>query len=294
MIDFGKVHFFWSEVWRSFTRNVAMQITAIGTVAVMTVMLGSFLFARQALTQVGDRVVRQFEISVFLSDGVDAKSEDAIRARLAHDPLVRHVAFVSKAEGLKDLQRRVNGQIDTSLLTENPLPDTLRVRVVKPDDVDRVAARIKAMRGVANVEYAQDVVRRTLQVIDVIGRIGIGLLVVLVVTSAIIISSTIRLTVFARRREIAIMRLVGASSAYVRGPFIVEGLLSGALGAGLAVVLLALAEHDLLARLTAALPFVPINTHAIDNVHLALFLLGVGVATGIVASWISVGRYLRA
>lgn len=294
MIDWGKVRFFFSEVGRSFTRNLAMQLTAIATVAVMIVLLGSLLFARAAVAQIGDDIVRKIEISVFLADNVDAKGEAAIRTRIESDPMVRSVKFVSKSDGLKDLERRLSGQVDTSLLTENPLPDAFRVRVKQPGEVDAVAKRIRAMHGVASVEYAQDAVQRTLRVLDVIARVGLGLVALLVLTAAIIISNTIRLTVFARRREIAIMQLVGASSAYIRGPFIFEGLLDGIVGAVLALVALAIAEHVLLPRFAIAVPFVPINPAAIDQVQLVLELLGVGVAVGLVASWFSVGRYLRA
>ncbi|HEV3156777.1 MAG TPA: permease-like cell division protein FtsX [Candidatus Baltobacteraceae bacterium] len=292
-MDWGNICFFWAEVWRSFTRNLGMQVTAIGTVALMIIMLGSFLFAREALMQVGDRIVQKFEISAFLTDNSDAKTEEAIRVKLSHDARIRHVTFISKDQGLKDLQRRLAGQIDIALLTENPLPDAFRVQVVNPDRLDEVASDLKALPGVASVEYAQDVVRRTLQLLDVIARIGIGLMALMVATAAIVISNTIRLTVFARRREIAIMRLVGASSAYVRGPFIVEGMLDGIVGAALALGLLALAEHFLIPRMTAALPFIPVDVRSIHSVHIALELLGIGIAVGMVASWHSVGRYLR-
>ncbi len=192
------------------------------------------------------------------------------------------------------MRERLRGQIDTSLLTSNPLPDALRVRVVEPAEVRGVAAAIRRLPNVAHVEYAQDAVERVLAVSAVLGRIGLAIVALLVVTAAIIISNTIRLTVFARRREIAIMHLVGASGAYIRWPFIFEGVVAGVLGSALAVVLLDVARFRFLPKLFAALPFLPLHAVAINEGLFALELLGVGAAVGLVASWFSVGRYLRA
>jgi cell division transport system permease protein len=210
------------------------------------------------------------------------------------DPRVKSVTYVPKAQGLNEMRERLRGQIDTSLLTANPLPDALRVRVVDPERVHEVAAFARKQANVANVEYAQDAVQKLLRISDVLGRIGLGIVALLVFTAAIIISNTIRLTVFARRREIAIMQLVGASGFYIRMPFICEGFIAGVLGAALALGLLVTARFQLLPKLIAALPFLPMHAVTIDGLTFALELLGTGAAVGVVASWFSVGRYLRA
>lgn len=293
-MDWGRVRFFLSEVWRSFSRNVLMQLTAVGTVAVTILILGGFLFAREALGKIGDDVVHKIEISVFLSDKSDRGTSEALQKRIVQDTRVAAVTFIPKADGLRLMRERLRGQIDTSLLTTNPLPDAMRVNVKRPEDVRDVAAAIRKMPNVASVEYAQDAVEKMLRVGDMLGRIGLGIVALLVLTASIIISNTIRLTVFARRREIAIMQLVGASAAYIRGPFIFEGFIDGLLGAGLALGALSLARHQLLPKLVAALPFVPLRAATINEVQFAFELLGVGAAVGIVAAWFSVGRHLRA
>lgn len=292
-MDWGRAKFFLSEVWRNFTRNLAMQFTAIGTVAVTILLLGSFLFTREALGKIGDDVLKKIEISVFLDASATPERAHALAERISADRRVASVQYVPKAEGLRRMRDRLRGQIDTSLLTQNPLPDALRVRVHDPDDVHALAASIRAMPQVANVEYAHEAVEKLLKLSDVLGRVGLGIVALLVLTAAIIISNTIRLTVFARRREIAIMQLVGASSTYIRMPFICEGLLDGLAGAAVALGLLQLARVELLPRLAVALPFVPLHISASDGVTLALELLGAGACVGIVAAWLSVGRYLR-
>ncbi|GAC1544905.1 MAG: permease-like cell division protein FtsX [Vulcanimicrobiaceae bacterium] len=293
-MDWGRVRFFASEVWRNFTRNLLMQLTAIGTVTVTIVLLGSFLFTRDTLGKIGDDVIKKIEISVFLRDRSTPAEAKTLVATIRADRRVKGVVYIPRSVGLRQMRERLRGQIDTSLLTANPLPDALRVRVIDPEQVHAVAAHIRKLHGVATVEYAQDAVVKLLRVSDVLGRIGLGIVALLVFTAAIIISNTIRLTVFARRREIAIMQLVGASGWYVRMPFIVEGLIDGILGSAVALGLLEIARYQLLPKLLIALPFLPTHATDLNAGTFACELLGVGAAVGFVASWLSVGRYLRA
>jgi len=292
-MDWGKIRFFLGEVWRNFTRNVIMQVTAIGTVTVMILLLGTFLFAQQTLGRVGGDQIAKIEISVFMTDKATPADGQRLMARLKSDPRVKRMTYIPKAEGLRQVRDRLKGQLDTSLLTSNPLPDALRIRVVDPNQVHAVAAAAGKMPNVANVEYQRDFVERLLRLYDVMSKVGLAFMLLLVVTAAIIISNTIRLTVYARRREIAIMQLVGASNIYIRLPFICEGFLDGLIGAVLAVLLLGIGRWQLWPKLASSLPFFPLQDAGSDFGTFALQLLGVGASVGIVASWISVGRYLR-
>ncbi|MBV9403546.1 MAG: ABC transporter permease [Candidatus Eremiobacteraeota bacterium] len=292
-MDWGKLKFFLGEVWRNFTRNAAMQATAIGTVTVTIILLGAFLYFRGLLIHLSAEVFNQIEISVYLNQNITPSQTDDLRLAISRDRHVRSVQFVPKKDGLKELRRRMGGQVDTSLLTQNPLPDKLRVRVRSPEDVSRVAAHIAKLPGVSTLNYGQDVVAKLMQLSTVLGKIGIAIIAVFIVIASIIISNTIRLTVFARRREIGIMQLVGATNAYIRLPFICEGFLDGLLGAVVALGLLAIARVELMPKLSTALPFVRFGIASTDLWQLAAELLIVGGAVGAVASWLSVGRYLR-
>jgi len=292
-LDWGKVKFFLGEVLRNFTRNAGMQATAIGTVAMTIVLLGAFLFIRGTLTGLGDQVLNQIEVSAYLSYDITPQRTHALRNAIASDPRVRSVQFISKKQGLAELRARTNGVIDTSLLTQNPLPDKLRVRVRDPQETVAVAAAIRKMHGVQDVVYPQTVVERLLQLGGVLRRIGIVVIGVFLLVAGIIISNTIRLTVFARRREISIMQLVGATNMYIRLPFICEGLLAGVFGALIAVVVLAISKYELWPKLLLALPWVQLNAGSVDLPVLVAQLVLVGGAIGVVASWISVGRHLR-
>lgn len=292
-MDSGKVKFFLGEVLRNFSRNAGMQLTAIGTVAITIVLLGLFLFVRAALADAGNRLLDQIEISAYLRSDATAAQAAAIGAFLAKDPRIASAQFVPKKQGLAELRTRTRGAIDTELLTENPLPDKFRIRVRQPEQVDSVAATVRRLTGVDNVVYGQKIVQRLLALGGVLRRVGIGLILAFVGVASIIISNTIRLTVFARRREIAIMQLVGATNTYIRLPFICEGLLDGLIGALVALALLAGARAALWPRLLEALPWVQLTAMPVDARILAAQLISTGVAIGVLASWISVGRYLR-
>lgn len=292
-MDWGKLKFFLGEVLRNFSRNAGMQATAIGTVAITIVLLGAFLFVRAALTDLGHDVLNQIEISAYLTTDVTSARIHELGRAFATDPRIQSVVFVSKKQGLAQLRRQTRGIIDTDLLTENPLPDKFRIRVRNPQEVPAVAASIRKLSGVGNVVYPQTIVERLLQLGEVLRRVGIGVIALFLLVTGIIISNTIRLTVFARRREIAIMQLVGATNMYIRMPFICEGFLDGAFGAIIALVALGLMRFALWPKLLLALPWIPLNTATINTPILVVQLLLVGSAIGVLASWISVGRHLK-
>jgi cell division transport system permease protein len=292
-LDSGKVKFFLGEVLRNFTRNAGMQVTAIGTVAMTIILLGAFIFVHQTLTGLGNDLLNQIEISVYFKSDVTTAQEDGLRAALEHDPRVASTQFVPKKQGLGELSAQTHGAIDMSLLTENPLPDKLRVWLHDPRGVAAMAAELQTRPGVDKVFFPQAIVARLLALGSVLRPIGLGVIGLFLVVAGVIISNTIRLTVFARRREISIMQLVGATNLYIRAPFVCEGLLDGVIGSLLAVAILVIARFWLWPQLLLALPWVQLNSAPIDGPLLVLQLIGVGGAIGIIASWISVGRHLR-
>ncbi len=290
-MDLGRLRFFLGEVLTNFTRNAGMQFTAIGTVAVTIVLLGAFLFVRDTIQTFGAGVLSQIEIAVYLKDDVDDAKAKELASKFASDPRIASAAYVGKKDGLKRMKAVLGPEFDTSLLTSNPLPNMYHVRVKDPDSVPNVARWIGKDPRVAKTDYAADTVQKLLKTAAVLGRAGLALIILLSISAAIVIANTIRLTVFARRREIAIMQLVGATNMYIRMPFIAEGMLAGLLGAGLAIGVLALAEHQVVPKLASTLAFV---TFRVNELTLSLELLAVGAAVGLLASWFSVGRHLRA
>ena len=292
-MDWGRVQFFLGEVFANFTRNAAMQITAIGTVAVTIVMLGTFLYVRDTLSTFGQGILKQIEIAVYLKDDVDDAQREAPSARsFAADERIVGARYVPRKDRPARDARSPGRDFDTSLLTANPLPNAFRVRVRNADDVPAVAAvdreDSRRRKGRLRRRHGDEAVASTAAVI---GRIGLVMIGLLVLTAAIIIANTIRLTVFARRREIAIMQLVGATNMYIRMPFIAEGMLAGVRARARDRRAGARAQSQVVPKIAATLQFIPFHA---NEPQLAGELVLVGAAVGLVASWFSVGRYLRA
>jgi cell division transport system permease protein len=270
-----------------------MALTAIGTVAVSIVLLGVFLFIRNSFDVVLKNVVSQVSIAVYLKDGMPNASVHKLAASLRHDPRIDAVRFISKKQAMADLRRKLRGQMNLNVINTNPLPDTLIVHTAQANQVGPVAADIRRRPGVAGVNYARQVTERLLKIETIVSLIALGVVTLLFVATALIIYNTIRLTVYARQREIHIMQLVGATRWTVRWPFVFEGLLSGALGAAAGIGALWLGYRALAPRLTLNLPFVPLKLASINLTHMALELLAAGVLIGMLASLLSVSRSLQ-
>ena len=139
-MDWGRIQFFLGEVFTNFTRNAAMQFTAIGTVAVTIVMLGTFLYVRDTLATFGQGILKQIEVAVYLDDNATDAQAKSLAAALAADERISAARYVPRAQGLQEMRERLGRDFDTSLLTANPLPNAFRVSVRNADDVPAVAA----------------------------------------------------------------------------------------------------------------------------------------------------------
>ncbi len=292
-MDWGKTRFFWAEVAQNFTRNMAMALTAIGTVAISIIVLGVFLFMRTSFDLVMRSIVTKVDIAVYLKDDTSPADIDTMMRTLRADPRVDGVRFVSKQEALATLRNRLHGQVNLDLINTNPLPNSFVVHTADPQDVAAVAADLQAKPTVAFVNYGSRVTEKLLKMRQVVGTIGLGVIVLLLFATALIIYNTIRLTVFARQREINIMQLVGATNWTIRWPFVFEGVLTGLIGALVGLAFLWPAYHAIAPKLALDLPFLPLNLAAVPIGHLALELLLVGGLVGMLASWFSVTRYLQ-
>lgn len=292
MLDWGKVRFFWSEVAQNFTRNVTMTVTAMGTVAVTIIVLGAFLFAREAFNTVMHKVVGQVVVAAYLKDETTLQQAGVLITQMRADPRVDSVQFVSKAQALASLRKRLRGQVNLDVINKNPLPNALIVHTRDPADVPAVAATLRARPEIALVNYHSATFDKMMKAANVLSIVGVGIIALLLAATALIIYNTIRLTVFARQREINIMQLVGATRWTIRWPFVFEGTLSGLIGAGLGIALLSVGYRSLAPKIVLNLPFLPLKFDAVPLGHIAFELLLAGAIIGMLASLVSVSRVL--
>jgi cell division transport system permease protein len=256
--------------------------------------LGAFLTIASNLNEVVARWSRKVQVTFYLNDGLEAPIRDSLAGRLKDDPAVESVEVISRAQALerfKTLFRDLQALPDD--LGENPFPAsveaTLRPGRESPEEVQRLVAAFEKAPGVEEVQYDLLWIQRLATAIRLVRGVGALLGGILVLAGVFTISNVIRLTVYARQDELDIMRLVGATRAYVKGPFVVEGLIQGGVGGLISVALLwvafrmvakdALAASDLLGRAVVFLP-----------TGVCVFIVLGGMAVGILGSLLSIGR----
>jgi len=281
-----------SEAVRSMGANLSTSIAATMTVLIGMFILGLSIALGSWVVSWSDHVKSQLQVKVFFVDGVAPKQVNAVSAYLAKDTRIKDYQFVSKAEALKQMRKKYP-QL-TANLPSNPLPASYEIAPRNAEDVKVIASDIRAQKfaGIENVKDGQQTSKRILQVGKAIWYVFFVMVLVLLVASVILIANTIRLSIFSRRREIEVMKLVGATNWFVRGPFMLEGLLCGLVGSVAAVFLLFLGKE-------IALPTIlgHINTSsdvkALSFSVTALALMAVGLGVGALGSGLTLHRFLK-
>ena len=280
-----------TSLWRG--RQAGLLSTL--TIALALFVLGGFLVVIANLERLGTEWSNAAELSVYLKDDVTAAERRNIEAVLVPSDLIGAHEYVSKADALArfkqtfgDLAAAVDG------VGANPLPASLEVRL-RPGPgvsaaIDSLAARLRPMAGVADVRYDRQWLTRVLSAINVVRGVGLALASVLAIAAALTVANVVRLALYARREELEIMNLVGAPQAYVRGPFVMEGVLQGGIGALVALAALAAAFFALRARYLLPLASA-LNLSSIQFLPIGLCVMlvaggmAVGCLGGLFAAW---------
>jgi len=281
------------EVSQNMRRNVLMTLASISTVMVLVVMLGFFIVLVANLRAFTGGLTAQLEILVRLNDPIGSDQIQKLQLVLIDMPEVKGVEFVPKERAFRDLQQQLAGQISITDMGGNPLPNYFEVRARHSSDIPLLADRIKQLPGVKLVKYGGEVADKIITLDRIIHWIGFFVLALLGASTVLIISNTIRLTVFARRDEIRVMQLVGAANWFIRWPFIIEGVIQGLLGAALAVLLLKAAFDPILSGVLTHSSFLNLPAPGIILAEITPILLGVGILMGALGSLISINRFLR-
>ena len=243
------------EALRGLRHSKVMALVTITSIALSLAVLGSFLlFLKNAGVFLG-RLHDQYKLIVYLKEGAETDSVTQLKRRFESDPAVETVSYVSKEQALKlvldDLDDK--GWV-LKTLEKNPLPDSFEIKVSERADVVDLVKRLESDRAVARVSSGQDWVAGILRFVSITRYCGLVLVVVLGLSSLLIVGNTIWLTVYARRDEIAIMRLVGATNWFIRTPFLIEGLVTGIAGALLSFAILVIGYRFLLGQVQLVAP----------------------------------------
>jgi cell division transport system permease protein len=290
--------FFLREALRGLRRSSAPALAALLTVVITALVLGVFIPIVQATTGTANEVRNRVVVDVYMKDDATAADRTEVERSLEGTAGVESVEYISKDEALRELGRKVSDVPDKiELLGNNPLPSLFRVTPEDPDELQAIVARI-APNGTPRLEAVDEVQNResdTGKILSATGLVkGLGAVMagLLILASIALIANTIRLSVFARRREVEVMKLVGATNWFIRWPFVIEGVIVGFLGGILSVLLLALAKTTVVDPLSDRFELLA-APDTIDFPLLVVLLLFACVAVSAIGSGITLRRFLR-
>ena len=300
----GRVVFFLSEAFRALRRSAAPSIAAIVTIVVTTLLLGVLVPVLKASEDKTQDVRDQIGLNVYLYDDATQAEIDALRADLAAIEHVEGVEFISKNDAVPLLQQKVEGDLKDSIneLPRNPLPASFKIDL---DDPDNLRAVFTAINGVGPggepkpmspiIEEVKDAREDASAITRVTGAVKIVLIVLaalLLVASLMLVGNTIRLSIYARRREVEVMRLVGATNWFIRWPFIIEGVIVGLAGAVVAVAILWLGKVTVVDPLSENFELVD-SFSTMGFLPLVIILVASATAVSALGSGITLRRFLR-
>lgn len=287
--------YFIREAISSLRHNSLMSLASVSTVALSLLILGMFLIMVLNLNNMASALESQVQISVYLQDNLGDREIKEVGTRITKLPGVTQVIFVSKEEALVRFKQRLGEQqgILTALGDTNPLPNAFEVKVDSPDKVKPVAEAVSQFKGVENAKFGREVVEHLFALTHMVRIFGVILIVFLALAALFIISNTIRITVFARRKEIGIMKYVGATDSFIRWPFLIEGMILGFGGAFIAVMLLTKSYALFTEKVYESLAFLPLIPKYPFLTNISIVLLIIGTAIGALGSTISLRRFMR-
>ncbi len=289
------IEYFIKEAVSSIRTNGLMSFASISTVALSLLILGMFLIMVLNLNNMASNLESQVQVSVYLQEGLSEVQMREIGTKITKFPGVNQVIFINKEEAMDRFKQRLGEQqnILKALDGNNPLPNAFEVKMDSPDKVKPVAQAISQIKGVENAKYGQEIVEQLFTLTKMIRIFGLVLIAFLALAALFIISNTIRLTVFARRREIGIMKYVGATDWFIRWPFLLEGIILGFGGALVAVLLLNQTYGALIHQVYESLAFLPLIPQYPFINYISIVLLLIGTVIGALGSTISLRKFMQ-
>jgi len=283
-----------SEAFRSIGANLATTFASVVSVLIGMVLIGVFVGIGTWLVSWSDDKKRELAVHVYVKDEATPKQVDQLRVRLESDERVKvgGIDFIPKARALAIMRKR-NPEL-TENLVSNPLPASFDVVPKRGEDTANIAASVRnaKLAAVDEVRHGKEVSERILQISRAIQLVFLVVVIVLLGASTILIANTIRLSIFARRREIEVMKLVGATNWFVRGPFMLEGVLTGLAGSVAAVALLFVGREIAVPQILGHIQDDP-DVRALAFTWTAALLIGVGLGIGAIGSGLTMRRFLR-
>lgn len=297
VMKFDSLKYSFKEAFKSITRNKTLSIASIATVTATLFILGVITLTvanvDKAVTQLGSMV----EVRIYLKDDVSDTDKSAIENKIKQVEGINTVTFQSKEDALENVKGQLDdqsGQLSAGFEDKNPFPASLTVNVTEPSVVDKVVSNVKDMKGIEKVKDERELIAKISNLTNKIKTAAIVAFIVFILVSLFLIGNTIKITVFTRKREIGIMKYVGATDWFIRWPFVIEGVLLGIIGAFISILLLNFGYAVIVSKLStdALFGFSLVGVSYIWKVVIWEFLL-CGLFIGTVGSIISMRKFLK-
>lgn len=289
-----RLNYFVDETVSNLRRNVLLTLAAVSTVSISLLLLGVVMVGGEVLTKMVSSWEGKVELNVFLRDEATPEEVKTLGSQASGMPEVDEVFFESKEQAFEEYKRMF---ADSPAITENvdpnALPASYRIKLADPNTAEAVASRLQGQPGVDEVQFGGEAMKRLLSFTGVVRTILVIAIVLTLGAAILLIANTIRLGIYARRKEIGIMKLVGATNWFIRVPFIFEGTVQAALGALTASALIYAGKVFGLDRMQEAILFLPLTVGSGSIVRVFLILLAVGIVIGVFGSTLALRRFLE-
>ena len=295
--------YFFKQSLQGFARNLSTTLGSIVTIFLSLFIIGVFLVGAIVVDNIVKSVENEVSITAYVKDEATEEQITAVQEYIRSLEGVATVSFTTKEQALEDFRNMSSNADIVNELGGNPLPASINVELSDPQLVQQVADKIETYGPFGEIadeenpgdslKYGQRTVERLFSVTNYLRYIGIALIALLVFIALVFINNTIRLAIMARRKEIAIMRLVGASNGFIRGPFLMEGALHAVIGAALGIGCIELLRRLALPKLQSSLAFLPIEVSNEMFMMIYLILLVAGLVIGLIGSALAMRRYLK-
>ncbi len=302
MSSFG---YFLRESLQGFTRNLSTTLGSIITIFLSLLIIGVFLVAGVMVENLVSSVENEVTITAYVADDAQQSDIDRVMDSVRGMSDVQSVSFTTKEQALENFSNSIsNAEIIEQLDGQNPLPASIDVELSDPQMVESVASQIQGNSTYQricedpenvgdSIKYGQATVERLFQVTNYVRYIGLALIILLIFIALVFINNTIRLAILARRKEIAIMRLVGASNGFIRGPFLMEGAIHALIGSLFAVLIIQLLRMFAIPQLQNSLQFLSFDVPGLTYLLIYAALVVAGLLIGLLGSALAMRRYLK-
>ena len=299
----SSLFYFLRESLTGFARHLSTALGSIITIFLSLLIIGIFLVGGRMVENIISSVESEVSITAYVADEASQEDIDSVMNWLSSQEGVATVGFTTKEQALENFQSTSSDIVD-ALDGSNPLPASIDVELSDPQLVEQVANALVANSDYQkicdtegnpseDVRYGEKSVERLFSLTNYVRYIGVALIVLLIFIAMVFINNTIRLAILARRKEIAIMRLVGASNGFIRGPFLMEGALHAIIGSLLAVGSLELLRNFALPQVQGALAFLPFDLSLGAFLYVYIILIVAGLLIGLIGSALAMRRYLK-